>query len=108
MWWERIKELVTPVNVGYVIAAGALVHLMIQTFIHRKGLAEGLRGEDGRWQFIEWAQLVWAVLFPTLVICDLYGLHASIHVWTSVDAVYLISVGGKVGSKYFESRKEVK
>lgn len=104
MWFKQLQAI-TP-SIGYAIAICMLVNIMIATFLHRKSITGGLKGEDGKWQFIEWAQLIWTILFPGLVICDLLGVHASLNVWTSMDAVYLISVGGKVGSKYFEARKE--
>lgn len=94
-----------PLLVGYALAIFSIVALYSMMFMHRKNVLLDLRGEDGRWQFVELTAIIWMILMPMMVVCDLLGLHASTAVWTSMDAIYLINVGGKLTSKYFESRK---
>jgi TRAP-type uncharacterized transport system fused permease subunit len=93
-----------PVISGYVLAVFSLVVLYTMYYINRKQVLTDLRGKDLLWQFVELTAIVWLILLPVMVVCDLLGVHASAAVWTSMDAIYLINVGGKVTSKYFESR----
>jgi len=94
-----------PLLVGYALALFSLGALYSMMFLHRKNVLADLRGKDLTWQILELSAIIWMVLMPMMVVCDLLGVHASTAVWTSMDAIYLINVGGKVTSKYFESRK---
>ena len=94
-----------PLLIGYLLAILSIVALYTIMFVGRKRVLDDLRGKDKMWQFVELTAIIWMILMPTMVICDLLGVHASTYVWTSMDAIYLINVGGKVTSKYFESRK---
>lgn len=94
-----------PLLVGYALALFSLGVLYSMMFLHRKTVLADLRGKDLMWQILELSAIIWMILMPTMVVCDLLGVHASTAVWTSMDAIYLINVGGKITSKYFESRK---
>lgn len=93
-----------PLLIGYLLAIVSLTMLYGMMFLNRKPVMEDLRGKDKMWQFVELTAIIWMLLMPMMVVCDLLGVHASNSVWTSMDAIYLINVGGKVTSKYFDSR----
>lgn len=98
-------ETPVPLLIGYSLALFSLGALYSMMFLHRRNVLADLRGKDMTWQILELSAIVWMVLMPTMVVCDLLGLHATTEAWTSMDAIYLINVGGKVTSKYFEARK---
>jgi hypothetical protein len=93
-----------PLLIGYLLAIVSLAMLYGMMFLNRKPVMEDLRGKDKMWQFVELTAIIWMLLMPMMVVCDLLGVHASNSVWTSMDAIYLINVGGKVTSKYFDVR----
>jgi hypothetical protein len=95
-----------PIVLGYGLAVFSLIMLYLMMFVHKNHVLEDLRGPDKMWQFIELTAIIWMILMPMMVVCDLLGVHATNSVWTSMDAIYLINVGGKVTSKYFDSRKD--
>lgn len=94
-----------PLMVGYALAILSLAMIYVMMFVNRKPVLEDLRGADGHWQILELSAILWMILMPVMVICDLLGVHASNSAWTTMDAIYLINVGGKVSTKYFNTRK---
>lgn len=95
-----------PLMVGYGLAVFSLFALYVMMFQRRNQVLSDLIGEDGKWNFVELTAIIWMILMPMMVVCDLLGVHASTSVWTSMDAIYLINVGGKITSRYFESKRE--
>lgn len=93
-----------PIVIGYILSVVSLGIIYYFYYYKRNEVLPDLRGIDKQWQVIELASLIWLVLLPLLVVCDLLGIHASTPVWASMDAIYFISVGGKVGMKYLESK----
>lgn len=99
-----------PLLLAYAICIACLVQLFFIFFIERKDIRVGLKGADKMWQFLELSGIAWLVLFPTTVICSIIitmaGLDVQIDmgVWTTLDAVYFINVGGKGYYKSLDRR----
>jgi len=97
-----------PVFIGYILALMNPIIIYIIYFRHRKEVMQDLRGKDGRWQPMELSAVTWLIIFPTLIACDLLGVHAHPLVWSSMDVIYLVNVGGKayIAAKVAESAKK--
>lgn len=99
-----------PLLLAYLICIACLIQLFAIFFIERGDIKIGLKGKDRLWQFLELSGVVWLVLFPTVVVCSIIitiaGLDVDIDmgVWTTLDAVYLINVGGKGYYKSLDRR----
>ncbi len=93
-----------PIFLGYILAILSLGMIYWLYYVKREEVLPDLRGKDKIWQIIELSSVAWLILMPMMVVCDLLGVHASTTVWTSMDTIYLISVGGKMGFKYMENK----
>lgn len=101
---EIFEWIDAPRIVGFFLAIGTFGYLFIVTTRHHQEFWEGIKGDDGKLQFIEAALTVWLCLFTVMVIADFaFGLVASDNAWWSMDSVFLIGVGGKVTSKRIDS-----
>lgn len=94
-----------PIVTGYALAILSLGIIYWLYFHKRHEVLPDLRGKDKSWQIIELASIIWLVLLPVLVVCDLLGVEASTQAWASMDAIYFISVGGKMGLQYLTNQK---
>jgi len=110
---ELIERLITwvdaPKVVGFFFACGTIAYLFIITTRHHQEFWEGIKGDNGKLEFIEAALTVWLVLFTAMVIADFaFGLVASGHAWWSMDSIFLIGVGGKAATvmKRDKSKKD--
>ncbi len=92
---------------GYILALMSLIIIYWLYFIKRSEVIPDLRGKDKTWQIIELASIIWLIIMPMMVVADLLGVHATSQVWASMDAIYFISVGGKLGFKHLENKKEL-
>jgi len=92
-----------PIITGYTLAILSLGIIYWLYFYKRHEVMPDLRGKDKTWQIIELASIIWLILLPMLVVCDLLGVEANTQVWASMDAIYFISVGGKMGMHYLTS-----
>jgi hypothetical protein len=93
-----------PRFIGFVLAIIALIQLFVIFFVNRKNITTDLRGKDLTWQFAELSGIAWLVLFPVLVVCDLFGVQAAPVVWASMDTIYLINVMGRSANKFIETK----
>jgi len=85
-----------PRMVGFFFAVGTFAYIFFITIKHHKEFWEGVKGDDGKLQFIEAALTIWLALFVPMVIADFaFGLVASDKVWWSLDSIFLIGVGGR-------------
>lgn len=103
-----IFGLELPILIGYNLAILSLFIIYWLYFVKRNEVLPDLRGKDKMWQIIELASVAWLILMPTLVICDLLKVVASPSVWVSMDTIFLIAVGGKMGFKYLEDKNAKK
>lgn len=104
---EHILSIdVLPKYIGYVITIFCLLQLFIFFFINRKHIAVDLRGRDLTWQFLELSAVVWLVLFPAAVVSEVFSNSLGSAAWSSLDAVYFMNVGGKLGMKYLENQSD--
>lgn len=94
-----------PKLLAYAICIACLVQLFTIFFIHRKNIIEDLRGKDHMWQFIELSGIAWLVLFPCIVICSVLGVAIETGLWASMDTIYFMNLGGKIGYKWLENKK---
>lgn len=107
---EIIEKLITwfdaPKVIGFFFAFGTFSYLLFVTTKHHEEFWEGIKGDNGKLEFIEAALTVWLVLFVVMIIADFsFGLVASPHAWWSMDSVFLIGVGGKVTSVMNRGKK---
>lgn len=91
-----LEQYDLPIIIGYTLAVGSLVLLYSIYFIHRGNVMQDLRGKDRMWQIIELSAVAWLILMPMMVVCDLLGVEANTQVWTSLDVIYMVNVGGKM------------
>lgn len=96
-----------PRMVGFIFAIGTFSYIFFITARHHKEFWEGIKGDDGKLQFIEGALTVWLALFVPMAVADFaFGLVASDKLWYSMDSVFLIGVGGRVVSVMNRGKKE--
>lgn len=67
-----------------------------------------LRGKDLHWQFIELSGIVWLVLFPVVIVASMFGIQVQSGVWASMDAIYFMNLGGKIGQKWLDGKNKAK
>jgi amino acid transporter len=77
---------------------------MLLAFFKRREFLSDLRGSDKRWQLVEYAAIVWAILFPTVVICDIFGIKINAEVWLSLDSLFIANLSKKSFDKYVEHK----
>jgi hypothetical protein len=93
-----------PLLLAYLICIACLVQLFMIFFVERVNIITDLRGKDKMWQFLELSGLAWLVIFPTVVVTSLFGIEVQTGVWASLDAVYFMNLGGKMGTKWLDSK----
>jgi uncharacterized membrane protein len=89
---------------GYVLCIVSLFQLALIFFFERKNIMTDLRGKDRIWQFLELSGIVWLVLFPCTIVSSLFGLHVPTEAWVTLDAVYFMNLGGKMGHKWIDAK----
>lgn len=94
-----------PKLLAYFLCIICLVQLFFIFFIQREDIMKGLKGKDKMWQFLELSGIVWLVLFPIVVVCSLLGIAVESYLWTTLDAVYFMNLGGKMGNKWLDNNK---
>lgn len=82
---------------GLILFALSLLYLIWFSIKHGKGVLEGLKGRNGKWDPPEVVVLLWVILFPIMVLADVF-LHyeASDNVWYSMDLILLFALSGRV------------
>lgn len=97
---NKLSEWVdAPKMVGFFFAVGTLSYIFVVTTRHHKEFWEGIKGDDGKLQFIEAALTIWLTLFTGMAVADFaFGLVASDKLWWSMDTIFLIGVGGRTMS----------
>lgn len=98
-------EIPAAQYIGYAICIACLVQLFIIFFIERKNIIKDLRGKDLTWQFLELSGIVWLVMFPATGACALMGVNVPTGWWASLDALYFMNVGSKMGHKWLDNKK---
>ena len=101
---ETLKALPIPHIIAYVIALIALVQLFVIFFFNRNDILQGLKGKDMLWQFVELSGIVWIVIFPIVIIVDIFGIEVHSHTWTAMELVYFMNLGSKVSHKYLDKK----
>ncbi len=102
-----LQELIAdiPKLLAYTICIFGLFQLFFIFFLDRKDIRIGLKGKDKMWQFLELSGIVWLVLFPVAIVSALLGQPVDNNVWTTLDVVYFINVGGKGYYKSLENKQ---
>lgn len=102
----NLTEIVNniPLLLAYIICIACLVQLFVIFFVERINIVTDLRGKDKMWQFLELSGLAWLVIFPCVIIASLFGLQVQTGVWASLDAIYFMNVGGKMGHKWLDNQ----
>lgn len=105
-----IQELIAdiPLLLAYGICLISLIQLFAIFFSDRRTIREDLRGKDKMWQFLELSGIVWLVLFPCIVACSLLGAKVDTAVWVSMDTIYFMNLGGKMGYKWLDNKQAKK
>lgn len=99
-----IAHFTAPKVIGILACLGTSIYILIFTSKYRKDFIEGMKGEDGKLQFIEAVLSVWLILFTSMIICDFaLGLHASVEAWWSMDSIFAFGVAGGV----FKQRQRI-
>lgn len=101
---EEILKLPIPHTIAYIIALASLVQLFIIFFVQRKDIMLSLKGEDGKWQFLELSGLVWLVIFPVVIIVDIFGIEVHDHTWSAMELVYFMNLSGKIGHRFLDKK----
>lgn len=98
----------TPILLACLLCILGLVQLFVIFHTNRGTIIPDLRGKDKMWQFIELTQIAWLVLFPVVIISGILlainGITIPAAIWASMDAVYFMSIGGKVGAQYLDNK----
>ena len=95
-----------PRLIGYGICIGCFFFICYVSITRGTQVLDDLRGKDKIWQFIEVAAAMWIILFPVVVLLDALGVQISGHAWASLDAIFLMLVGGKVMLNKKKEEKE--
>lgn len=99
---ELINDV--PKLLAYIICIACLIQLFVIFYMNKGNIIKDLRGPDERWQFLELTGIAWLVIFPCVVICSLLGLEISGGAWASLDAIYFMNIGGKMGHKWLDNK----
>lgn len=99
---ELINDI--PKLLAYIICLVCLIQLFAIFYSNKKDIVKELKGSDEKWQFLELTGIAWLVIFPCVVICSLLGLEVSVGVWASLDAIYFMNIGGKMGHKWLDNK----
>lgn len=68
-------------------------------------LWDAIRGEDRKLQVQEIAILIWVIVFPILVLSELFlGLTVSSSVWYSMNGIFVALILGDLGTKYLGNK----
>jgi hypothetical protein len=90
--------------IGHIIAIICLLQIYVVYYIKRNEFFTSLRGKDLSWQLLEISAIAWYMLFPMLVVVNLFGLHVDAIIWGSMDFIYVANLGMKRADKYIESK----
>lgn len=74
-----------------------LSHIVLFFFLARKygkEIIEGLKGDNGKWDAPEIITGLWIVLFPAILLANLFlDFDVSNNLWISMDVILLVSLG---------------
>lgn len=90
--------------VGYGITIFSFIQIMMLAFLRRGEFLSDLRGIDSKWQLVEFAAVIWCIIFPTVIVVDILGVHIGPEIWLSLDALFMANLGKKSFDKYVEHR----
>lgn len=101
-----IQELIAdiPKLLAYALCIVSLLHLFIIFFSERKTINVDLRGKDKIWQLVELSGIVWLVMFPIVIVVSLLGIQVQTGVWISLDTIYFMNLGGKLGQQWLSTK----
>jgi small-conductance mechanosensitive channel len=93
--YDFLNYLTPAKFIGILFAFGTLGYLFYLTIKHKTDFWEAFKGENKKLEIIEAVIIVWLVLFVAMVVGDFtLQLHASDHVWYSMDAIFFACVLG--------------
>jgi len=93
---KLLQWLDAPRMIGFIFACGTIGYIFVVTSRHHKEFWEGIKGEDGKLQFIEAALTIWLALWVPMMVADFaFGLIASDKAWWSMDSIFFIGIGGR-------------
>lgn len=102
-----LQWLDAPRMVGFIFAVGTIGYIFFVVASHHKEFWPGIKGDDGKLQFIESALTIWLALFVPMAVADFaFGLVASDKLWWSMDSIFFIGVGGRVATTMGRGKKE--
>lgn len=82
--------------VAFAFFAYIVIQLTRLALVKGSDLWEGIKGENGVLDPEDFAILMWTILFPVLVLSDVFlGLKAGDNIWWSMDAILAIVLGYK-------------
>lgn len=85
-----------------VLALISLIQIWAILWIKRDQFFTGLKGRDGRWQFVEIVGISWLTLFPTVIVIAL--LREDGEVWDAMEIVLFIAVAGKSAKHLIDAK----
>lgn len=85
-----------------VLALISLIQIWFILWVKRDEFFTGLKGKDGRWQFVELVGIAWLTLFPTVIVIAL--LRKDTEVWAAMEVVLFIAVAGKSYKQFIDAK----
>lgn len=85
-----------PQTIGILMMVVMLTYLAIQAHQHKTDLWSAIEGEDGKLQLPEVVMALWVVLFPVIVLANLFlDRHPDPAIMISMDVILAIILGVK-------------
>lgn len=87
-------------TIGYILYGFIVLFLVILAIVKGKDFWHAIEGDDGKLDLIDLVGLAWVVLFPIMVLSDIFlDAHASEPVWNTMDII----MGGVILKKGAET-----
>lgn len=100
-------EPTSAVITGFILLAIVVGYLLAFSIKQGKGIVEGLKGDNGKWDPPEVVIAVWLFLFPTTVLADVFlQFVASDKVWYGLDLILFFALAGRIGLDYVHKNKK--
>lgn len=101
-----MKELLMSYEVMYYCYLSLILLLII---LKRKDFWNAVVGGDGTFDALDLIKLVWLILFPIIVLSDLFlNLQLSSMGWGTLNAIFFGLIGKDFGSDYIKFKREQK
>jgi len=96
----------TAQTVGYILGSLTIIYLIGFSVVHGKGMIDGLKGINGKWDPPEIVIAIVLPIFISALLADIFlSLTASAGVWASFNIVIGFALTGRVSLDFIHKKK---